>query len=72
MFTIEMKINGGEICRIYGRCVKPVSEGESEYVYEYYQPEQKLIKGKLEHTRSQGILILLSSIIEELIKKGAR
>lgn len=65
MLTAEIKINGALISHIY-----VVNEGEivgdnSEYRYEIYHPDEKILKGKVKHFRSKGALELVRLILEK-------
>ena len=70
MFTIEIKINGAMIGHIYGRNVKDMGNGQNEYDYEYYEPEQRnLKKGTVSHARSDGIRKLVNKILTDIDNK---
>ena len=68
MFTIEIKINGAMIGHIYGQNKGSVGDGEYEYCYEYYEPDNKinLQRGTVRHKRSDGIKELVKLILEDL------
>ena len=78
MFTVELKINGSLIGHVYGHNEGLVeqphdfsnSNPKSKYKYAYYGVEnQKLINGKITHSRDDGLERLISSILLDVDKK---
>jgi len=77
MFSVEIKLNGSMIAHIYGRNITQYSAydnlknlDESEYIFEYYEPEiGELIKGNVSHKRSDGIVPLIIKILKNASKK---
>jgi len=67
MFTVEIRINGAMIAHIYGRNIAPLPNGKTRYEYEYYEAEtHKVQNGCVEHLREDGIVPLVSSILDDV------
>ena len=64
MFTVEIRVNGTLINHIYGRNVRDITPGVSDYHYECYTAESgKVVCGSVHHARKDGINKLVSLIL---------
>lgn len=66
--TVEFKINGNLIGHIYYHNEGYIDDDLCAYTYEYYSwPNKKVMKGNLEHLRSEGVEVLVHKILIKLI-----
>lgn len=72
MITAEIRINGQFLGHVY--CVNEEGDPDDwcDYSYEYYRPEQGLIKGEVRHFRPNGAAALLKEIFEDIETKGGK
>lgn len=73
MFSVELKVNGRLVGHIYGKSIQPDMEDMTCYRYEYYEPEDSILKaGVVAHCRvenADGLRKLISIILEDVDKK---
>lgn len=64
MFTAEIRINGVLISHVYGRNLRELPSGITEYEFECYTIETRRVrKGTVQHLPREGIEVLVAKIL---------